>query len=250
MGVRPRALGARRRAARVGGRHLPEQHERRRGQCPRLRSADHRTSPSSSAPRCTVPAPALAGAPRDRAVERPVDLDDRRVPLEVGEVAPQAGGARRRQAAARRYSARRIDVGDHRPARPYGQPGRGAHGDGATARTSIRSRAVRSKQRRPPSGHAAPARPPARPRPPPARGTRLLAEHRQHPTQDAADRCVRPARRRASRCPQQQSCPLAARTVPRPSAAPAAGGIGPAATPRRSPSPAAVASGHGRAGTG
>ena len=155
------------------------------------RSADHRTSPSSSAPRCTVPASATSAcAPGDRAVERPVDLDDRGVPLEVVQVAQQAGrhGVGRQQVPVQQ---RRVDVGDHGAAHPHGQPGRGVHGDGPAAAHVDPLHGLPAVHRRsgcpcaPLQRRGQLARAPHRHREPV-----LLAEHRQQPAEGPADRCV------------------------------------------------------------
>ena len=218
-------LGAGRRARRVGGRHLAEQHERvraasgrPRGRRPRRR-ARRRRRRGAPCPAARAPG-AVHGI---RRVERPVDLEGRVVPLEAarGRRAAGAAGARRPTRSAVQH--RRRHVGEHRAARPHAS----AVGEPHAARPARRRRGPRSPGRR-----SAPARP-ATPRAGGARGRApraapgtgnptSCAEHREQPAEQRAARRCRGTRRCAGRCPRAGPAPPRRRTPPGRAGAPTA----------------------------
>ncbi len=165
----------------------PNRMNGRAGMRPTLRSAPKSTKPSTSTPRCTVPAEPVASFSHGTAtVEGPVQLEGRVVPVEPREVVTQARG-QEHLAEQPGVQGRRRHVGEDRAAgcddRAVGQP----HAVGATAADQhLGDRGVR------PDLHAERFRPGSQ-RPGEDAGAALrhreadvLAEHGQQPAEHAA----------------------------------------------------------------
>ena len=216
--VRPHRLGARRRAGRVGRRHLPEQQERvARHPAAREVVRDPGQPVDVRAEVHGARAADLGRRPRDRAGQRPVHLDRRVVPVEVRQVGDQP----RRQVRLTDQlpvQRRRRHVGQHRPPRPH---------------DLARPRPAPPAPDRPPTstdvtGRPQSTRPPRRGQPPHQRRRELpgaalrhrepdlLAQHREQPPEHTAARVVRAEVGVHARCRRTTPARRRPRTARRP----------------------------------
>ena len=201
VGVGPGRLGARRRPGRVGGGHLPEQHERP----PRASGRRSGRRRSRRSRRCRRRGARCRRRGRRRrasgigAAQRPVDLERRVVPLEPVEIARQTGGQVPRRRPVRGRAS--VPATSASTARPRADPRRRRRSRTPAARPPRDSTEVDRLARcgltaagdasRAASASASCRAPPSR-----HREADVLAEHRQQPAEQR--RCRRrPAGRSA-----------------------------------------------------